>query len=125
MMKIASLIIHGRQAWLLGIYLLLRVTFRSQKNLDDYLRDNNVVAIADIDTRRLTRILREKGSLSGCIVAAEEADQIDESSALAQAQGFAGLKGLDLAKEVTTDKHYEWNFFYLEARCWARAVRCK
>jgi len=99
--------------WAAGLVIrdlpLIASNFRSQKNLDDYLRDNNVVAIADIDTRRLTRILREKGSLSGCIVAAEEADQIDESSALAQAQGFAGLKGLDLAKEVTADKRYEWN----------------
>jgi len=99
--------------WAAGLVIrdlpLIASNFRSQKNLDDYLRDNNVVAIADIDTRRLTRILREKGSLSGCIVAAEETDQIDESSALAQAQGFAGLKGLDLAKEVTADKRYEWN----------------
>jgi len=99
--------------WAAGLVIrdlpLIASNFRSQKNLDDYLRDNNVVAIADIDTRRLTRILREKGSLSGCIVAAEDAEQIDENSALEQAKGFAGLKGLDLAQEVTADKSYEWN----------------
>ena len=70
--------------------------WRNTQPLDEYLIANNVVAIADIDTRRLTRILREKGAQSGCIVAG---DNIDEAAALAAAKGFSGLKGMDLAKE--------------------------
>ncbi|MFW2374419.1 MAG: glutamine-hydrolyzing carbamoyl-phosphate synthase small subunit, partial [Gammaproteobacteria bacterium] len=70
-----------------------------------YLDKNKVVAIADIDTRRLTRILREKGAQSGCIVAG---DDIDEQAAIEKAKAFAGLKGLDLAKEVTTSDNYTW-----------------
>lgn len=84
---------------------LVASNFRSEKALDEYLRERNVVAIADIDTRRLTRILREKGSLKGCIVAG---DSIDEAKAIAAAKGFGGLKGMDLAKVVTTDKAFPW-----------------
>lgn len=84
---------------------LLASNWRSQMPLDEYLRKNGVVAIADIDTRRLTRILREKGAQSGCIMAG---DNIDESTALAAAKGFSGLKGLDLAKEVTVGASYPW-----------------
>lgn len=79
--------------------------WRGQKSLNEYLVDNNIVAIADIDTRRLTRLLREKGAMSGCIMAGE----IDEAAALEKAKSFAGLKGLDLAKQVTTDKSYQWD----------------
>ena len=79
--------------------------WRSRMPLDEYLRDRNVVAIADIDTRRLTRILREKGAQNGCIVAGEG---IDESAAIEAARAFAGLKGMDLAREVTTRQPYEW-----------------
>jgi carbamoyl-phosphate synthase small subunit len=79
--------------------------FRSQESLSDYLTRHNVVGIADIDTRRLTRILREKGAQNGCIVAGND---IDEARALAAAKGFPGLKGMDLAKEVTVDKAYQW-----------------
>jgi carbamoyl-phosphate synthase small subunit len=84
---------------------LLASSWRNEQSLDDYLEINNVVAIADIDTRKLTRILREKGAQSGCIVAGEN---IDEAAAIKEAQSFAGLKGMDLAKEVTTDSPYEW-----------------
>jgi len=80
-------------------------SFRSEKPLDQYLREQDVVAIADIDTRRLTRILREKGALNGCLVAGE---QIDENAAVEAARAFPGLKGMDLAKEVTTGTPYEW-----------------
>jgi len=80
--------------------------WRNQLPLDEYLRKNGVVAIADIDTRRLTRILREKGAQSGCILAG---DDIDEAAALAAAKAFSGLKGMDLAKEVTVDSSYPWN----------------
>ncbi len=84
---------------------LLSSNWRSQEALDAYLRRNNIVAIAGIDTRKLTRILREKGAQSGCILAA---DDIDEQVALEAAKAFPGLKGMDLAKEVTTDTPYEW-----------------
>jgi carbamoyl-phosphate synthase small subunit len=84
---------------------LLASSWRSQMPLDEYLRKNKVVGIADIDTRRLTRILREKGAQNGCIVAGED---IDAEAAVAAARGFPGLKGMDLAKEVTTGQPYEW-----------------
>ena len=78
--------------------------FRSQQSLDQYLKSHNVLGIADIDTRRLTRILRAKGAQNGCIMAGD----VDEAQALTFACEFTGLKGLDLAKEVTTDSVYEW-----------------
>ncbi|MES9870525.1 MAG: glutamine-hydrolyzing carbamoyl-phosphate synthase small subunit [Sedimenticola sp.] len=84
---------------------LLASNWRNQKPLDHYLRDNGVVAIADIDTRKLTRILREKGAQSGCIIAG---DSLDQAAAQEAAKAFPGLKGMDLAKEVTTGTPYEW-----------------
>ncbi|VAX06046.1 Carbamoyl-phosphate synthase small chain [hydrothermal vent metagenome] len=84
---------------------LLASSWRMQESLDTYLIRNKVVAIADIDTRKLTRILREKGAQSGCIVAGEN---LDEAAAIAAAKAFPGLKGMDLAKEVTTHTPYEW-----------------
>lgn len=84
---------------------LLVSNWRSQKSLDQYLSENGIVAIADIDTRKLTRILREKGAQGGCLIAG---DNIDEAAALAAAKGFPGLKGMDLAKEVTTNASYQW-----------------
>ncbi len=80
---------------------LLASSWRSKGTLDDYLRSNNIVGIADIDTRRLTRILRDKGSQNGAIVAGENATA---ERALELAKAFPGLKGMDLAKEVTSDK---------------------
>ena len=80
-------------------------SYRSEQSLGEYLQSQGVVAIAEIDTRRLTRILREKGAQNGCLVAGE---QIDENAALEAARAFPGLKGMDLAKEVTTDERYEW-----------------
>jgi carbamoyl-phosphate synthase small subunit len=77
--------------------------FRSEQSLPEYLVANNVVAIAGIDTRRLTRILREKGAQNGCI-----ATGTDEVAALAAARGFAGLAGMDLAQVATCDAPYEW-----------------
>lgn len=79
--------------------------YRNQQDLSTYLRSRNIIGIADIDTRRLTRILREKGAQNGCLMAGED---IDEAAALAQAKAFAGLKGMDLAKEVTTASTYNW-----------------
>ncbi|MBE9538677.1 MAG: glutamine-hydrolyzing carbamoyl-phosphate synthase small subunit [Proteobacteria bacterium] len=85
---------------------LLASNYRNEQSLQDYLCSRNIVAIADIDTRKLTRILREKGAQHGCLMAGAD---IDEADALAQAQSFSGLKGLDLAKEVTVDKSYSWS----------------
>lgn len=84
---------------------LLASNFRNEQNLSDYLIANNILGIADIDTRKLTRILREKGAQNGCILAG---DNLDETSALAQAKAFPGLKGMDLAKVVTTKEQYQW-----------------
>lgn len=84
---------------------LLQSNWRSQESLSDYLIRHQLVAIADLDTRRLTRILREKGAQNGCIMTGEQAT-ID--SALAVARDFAGLKGMDLAKTVTSSEPYEW-----------------
>jgi carbamoyl-phosphate synthase small subunit len=78
--------------------------FRANTSLPDYLRSENVVAIADIDTRRLTRILREKGAQSGCIMAGH----VDEAKALEAARAFPGLSGMDLAKVVSVPTAYEW-----------------
>ena len=84
---------------------LLASNFRNQQSLSGYLRANNMVAIADIDTRRLTRILREKGAQNGCLMAGEK---LDQQAALQQARAFAGLKGMDLAKEVSVSEAYDW-----------------
>lgn len=83
---------------------LLHSNFRSKQNLSDYLKANNIVAIADIDTRALTRVLREKGAQAGCIMAGD----IDETKALALAKGFPGLAGMDLAKVVSVKSAYEY-----------------
>ena len=83
----------------------LASNWRQREGLEDYLARHGVPAIADIDTRRLTRLLREKGAQNGCLQAG---DAIDEARALAAARAFAGLKGLDLAREVTTTSAYAW-----------------
>lgn len=80
--------------------------WRSTESLPDYLKRHGIVALAGIDTRRLTRILRNKGALNGCIVAGE---QIDVEAALAKARAFPGLNGMDLAKEVSVGESYAWN----------------
>lgn len=79
--------------------------FRSQMSLPDYLKENNVVAISDIDTRKLTRILRNKGAQSGVIITGSD---IDADEAVKKAKSFSGLKGLDLTQEVTTTKAFSW-----------------
>lgn len=101
--------------------------FRSQQSLNSYLKERNILGIADIDTRRLTRILREKGAQNGCIMAGD----LDEEQALTLASEFTGLKGLDLAQEVTTDSIYSWreglwalgqDFFSKRTTCKYRVV---
>jgi len=83
-------------------------SWRSEETLPDYLKRKEVVAIADIDTRRLTRILREKGAQRGCIIAGTLTDD-SIAEAAKHIESFAGLKGADLAQVVSTKENYEWN----------------
>ncbi|MDO6719335.1 glutamine-hydrolyzing carbamoyl-phosphate synthase small subunit [Psychrosphaera sp. 1_MG-2023] len=83
---------------------LVASNFRSEQDLSSYLKAKNIVGIADIDTRKLTRILRDKGAQNGCIIAGE----VDEEKALAAAKAFPGIKGMDLAKVVTCESIHEW-----------------
>ena len=78
--------------------------FRSQSSLADYLKQNNIVAISEIDTRRLTRLLRDKGAQAGCIMSGD----IDEANALKLAKSFGSMAGQDLAQEVTCVEAYQW-----------------
>ncbi len=84
---------------------LVASNWRSEETLEEYLRRHKKVAIAGIDTRKLTRLLREKGAMNGCITAG---DGLDETAAIEAARAFPGLKGMDLAQEVTTGQPYEW-----------------
>ncbi|BCG62808.1 MAG: carbamoyl-phosphate synthase small subunit [Methyloprofundus sp.] len=84
---------------------IMASNFRSEQTLSAYLQASNVVAIAEIDTRQLTRLLRDKGAQRGCIVTGES---IDAAMAQAAIDKFPGLKGMDLAQEVTTAEAYEW-----------------
>ena len=90
---------------------LLSSSWREQEDLPTYLRRNNVVAIGDIDTRRLTRLLREKGAQNGCIVAGipGDATPLDEKAALAAAKAAPSMAGLDLARVVSVKEAYPWN----------------
>ena len=81
-------------------------SFRSTRDFGDYLRDNGTVAIAGIDTRRLTRLLRDRGAQNGCIVAGR---RLGEAAALKRARAWPGLKGMDLARVVTCTEPYAWN----------------
>ena len=96
------------QIWAAGLVIrdlpLLVSNFRSEQSLDQYLAHHGIVGIADIDTRKLTRILRETGAQSGCIIVGE----IDKQKAVQAAKQFPGLKGMDLAKQVTTTEAYQW-----------------
>ncbi len=91
---------------------LLASNFRNEQSLSEYLIANNILGIADIDTRKLTRVLREKGAQNGCILTinddSEESLQAALDNALAQAKDFPGLKGMDLAKVVSTKEQYQW-----------------
>ncbi|OCR22025.1 carbamoyl phosphate synthase small subunit [Pseudomonas syringae] len=97
------------RVWSAGLVIrdlpLVASNWRNKMSLGDYLKANGVVAIAGIDTRRLTRILREKGAQNGCILAG---DNISDEAAIAAARGFPGLKGMDLAKVVSVKESYEW-----------------
>jgi len=83
----------------------LHSSWRSPTTLDTFLKEQNVVAMADIDTRRLTRLVRSQGAQNGCLMAGK----IDSAQALHEARGFPGLARMDLAKVVSTQKRYEWS----------------
>ncbi|MFY8350860.1 glutamine-hydrolyzing carbamoyl-phosphate synthase small subunit [Pseudoalteromonas sp. SSM20] len=100
---------EANKIWAKGLVIrdlpLLASNFRNELSLDEYLKSRNILGIADIDTRKLTRILRDKGAQNGCIIAGE----VDEAKALEAAKAFPGLKGMDLAKVVCTKEQYTWN----------------
>jgi len=91
-------------------------SWRANESLPEFLERGRVVAIADIDTRKLTRILREKGAQAGCIMTGE---QVDQAAAVKAARRFPGLKGMDLAKVVTTKRGFQWN----EGSLWPDSAR--
>jgi carbamoyl-phosphate synthase small subunit len=100
---------ESNRVWSAGLVIrdlpLATSNWRNTQSLADYLKEHGVVAIAGIDTRRLTRILREKGAQNGCILVGDDAT---DEQALALARGFSGIKGMDLAKEVSSVERYEW-----------------
>ncbi|HCT40257.1 MAG: glutamine-hydrolyzing carbamoyl-phosphate synthase small subunit [Moraxellaceae bacterium] len=100
---------EATEIWAAGLVIrdlsMIASNFRSQESLSDYLKRRNIIGIADIDTRRLTRILREKGAQNGAIIAG---DGVDEARALEAAKAFPGLKGMDLAKVVSAKAAYPW-----------------
>jgi len=101
---------------------MLHSNWRSEESLGEYLVRHGIVAIAGIDTRRLTRILREKGAQGGCIIAA---DNVDAEQALAKAKEFPGMQGQDLAKVVTTQQVYEWTqgSYDLDTTAWVETAQ--
>lgn len=102
--------VESRRIWVDGIIIrdepLLASNWRNRKSLQAYLAEQNLVAIAGVDTRRLTRVLRDKGALRGCIVAGES---IDESAAIEAARGVDGLAGRDLAASVSRTERCSWS----------------
>ncbi|MBT3831036.1 MAG: carbamoyl-phosphate synthase small subunit, partial [Gammaproteobacteria bacterium] len=103
---------ESRDIWATGLVIrdlpLMASNWRSEMSLGDYLVARSVVAIAEIDTRKLTRVLRDQGSQNGAIVAGPDLSESVISGALEAAKGFAGLEGMDLAKVVTSPVPYEW-----------------
>ncbi|MDN6276552.1 glutamine-hydrolyzing carbamoyl-phosphate synthase small subunit [Psychrobacter sp.] len=106
---------NGHQVWADGLIIrdatMATSNFRNSESLSDYLQSHDTVAIAEIDTRQLTRLLRDKGAQNGCIMTASNGETIsadDEKKAVELAQGFAGLKGMDLAKGCCTKESFEW-----------------
>ena len=87
---------------------LVASSWRKQESLSDYLKRNNVIGIAEIDTRRLTRVLRKYGALNGCVVASSELSDVHRAEAVLKAKKFPGLNGMDLADYVSAKKTYDW-----------------
>jgi len=104
---------ESNQVWASGLVIRdlprLASNWRMEQTLDEFLKARGVVAIAEIDTRRLTRLLREKGALNGCLLSGEALVTGGEAEALKLAKAYPGLKGMDLAKVVTTTESYNWN----------------
>ena len=104
---------ESRGIWSSGLVIrdlpLMASNWRNQQSLQDYLTGQSIVAIAEIDTRKLTRVLRDQGSQNGAIVAGDNLSEGDISEALEAARGFEGLKGMDLAQEVTVAEKYSWD----------------
>ncbi len=100
------------EVWASGLVIrdlpMLASNWRKDQTLDEFLKARNVVAIAEIDTRRLTRVLRDKGPLNGAIVSGAELEKLGDAGALELAKAFPGLKGMDLAREVTVKDSYHW-----------------
>ena len=94
----------------------LMSNWRANESLPEFLERGRLVAIAGIDTRKLTRLLREKGAQAGCIMTG---DQVDQSAAVKAARKFPGLKGMDLAKVVSTKRRFQWN----EGSVWSQSTR--
>jgi len=103
---------ESTQVWASGLVIrdlpLLASNWRNEQSLDEFLKARNVVAIAEIDTRRLTRLLRDKGALNGCLLSGAELEAGGEAEALRLAKAFPGLKGMDLAKEVSVKESFDW-----------------
>jgi carbamoyl-phosphate synthase small subunit len=104
---------ESERVWASGLVIrdlpLLASSWRRQQSLDEFLQQRKVIAIADIDTRRLTGVLRDQGPLNGCVLSGSALAAGGEAAAVAQAQAFAGLKGMDLAKEVSVATSYVWD----------------
>ncbi|MDO5769180.1 MAG: glutamine-hydrolyzing carbamoyl-phosphate synthase small subunit [Psychrobacter sp.] len=108
-------VIEQHKIWAEGLIIrdatLVTSNFRHSESLSDYLKHHDTVAIAEIDTRKLTRILRDKGAQNGCILTANEGGELtaaDEQKAIELAKGFVGLEGMDLAKECCHPSGFEW-----------------
>lgn len=103
---------NGKKIWANGLIIrdatMVTSNFRSTQSLTDYLIAQDTIAIAEIDTRKLTRLLRTTGSQNGCIMIADKDGNLDEAKAVELANAFAGLKGMDLAKECCDPTGYEW-----------------
>ena len=104
---------ESERVWASGLVIrdlpLLASSWRRQQSLDEFLQQRKVIAIADIDTRRLTGVLRDQGPLNGCVLSGSALAAGGEAAAVAQAQAFAGLKGMDLAKEGSVATSYVWD----------------
>ena len=103
---------ESSQVWASGLVIrdlpLIASNWRNEQSLDEFLKARNVVAIAEIDTRRLTRLLRDKGALNGCLLSGSALEAGGEAEALRLAKEFPGLKGMDLAKEVSVKESFDW-----------------
>ncbi|TLY64228.1 MAG: glutamine-hydrolyzing carbamoyl-phosphate synthase small subunit [Gammaproteobacteria bacterium] len=112
--------LESKQVYAAGLIIrdlsLLASSWRANESLPEFLERGRVVAIAGIDTRKLTRLLREKGAQAGCIMTGDKADEV---AAVIAARKFPGLKGMDLAKVVTTKRGFQWN----EGNLWPERAR--